>query len=110
MNSSPRLDFPTLYADLHFCLLTYSFALCNAANAVVSSLGDYERQKYASEADRKANDERVNLAVTFLCRASGVFSHLAEVVLPLLRSSPATIATLPRVSDVNRDVMVALAK
>lgn len=109
LNASPRLIFPSLYADLHFCLLTYSFALCNAASAVVSSLGDYERQKYTSEVERKASDERVNLAISFLSRASGVFSHLAETVIPKLREA-ATNSALPRVPDVNQDVMMALAK
>ena len=107
MNTSPRLDFPGPYSDLHFSLLTYGFALSNSAASVVKSLGDYERQRYSSEADRKASDERLNLAVTFLCRASGAFGYLGETVLPeVFRGS----TSLPRVPDVSREVLAALAK
>lgn len=71
------------------------------------SLGDYEKQRYLSEADRKASDERLNLAVTLLCRASGAFEYLGETVLPqLLHGS----ASLPRVPDIGKEVMAALAK
>jgi hypothetical protein len=107
LNTSPRLDFPGVHADLHFSLLTYGFALCNSAASIVKSLGDYEKQRYLSEADRKASDERLNLAVTFLCRASGVFGYLGDTVLPELHRES---TSLSRVPDVSKEVVVALAK
>lgn len=76
---------------------------------MVVSLEDYERQRYTSEADRKSNDERLNLAVTFLCRASGIFTHLSETVLPELLRIPQTFV-LPRVPDVSKEVILSLAK
>lgn len=110
LNTSPRVDFPSIQAELHFVLLTYAFAMGNFAASVVTSLGEYERERYLSEADRKTNDERLNLAVTFLCRASGVFTHLSEVVLPELLRAPTSYLPLPRVPDVSKEVISALAK
>lgn len=106
------MNFPGLYADLYFSLLTYAFSLCNYASSIVSSLEGYERQLYASEEERKANDERLNMAVNFLCRAGGIFTYLAEVVLPeLVRgNSPGESTSIPRVPDVSKEVLSALAK
>lgn len=112
LNTSPRLSFPGLYADLYFSLLTYAFSLCNYASSVVSTLEDYEKQLYASEEERKANDEKLNTAVNFLCRGSGMFTYLAETVLPeLVRgNSPGESTSIPRVPDVSKEVLSALSK
>ncbi|KIY44557.1 hypothetical protein FISHEDRAFT_77469 [Fistulina hepatica ATCC 64428] len=103
LNNSPRLELPTLHVELSFSLLTYGFLLSNHARSILNTLGTYERDKYISDADRTSKDATLNFAVTLLCRASGVFSHLAESVLPLLR-----IPTRP--PDLSREVVLALSK
>src|SRR6202044_467075 len=80
-NTSPRLSLPSLHADLSSSLVTYGFALSNLARSVVGSLGAYERERGISDVERKAKDEKLNFAVTLLCRASGLFSHISEQVL-----------------------------
>ena len=81
-NTSPRLVLPSLHADLASSLLTYASALSNLARSNVASLGAYERERATTDADRRAKDDRLHFAVTLLCRASGVYSYIAETVLP----------------------------
>lgn len=80
-NTSPRLSFPGFHADLAFTLLTYAFALSNLARHTVLSLGRYEYDRAISDADRKVKDEKLNVAVTFLCRASGIYTYIGDTVL-----------------------------
>ncbi|KAH0588743.1 pH-response regulator protein palC [Termitomyces sp. J132] len=81
-NTSPRLSIPGLQADLVFSLLTYAFALSNLARSTVSSLGRYEFDRAITESERKAKDDQLNIVVDFLCRASGIFSYIADTVIP----------------------------
>jgi hypothetical protein len=94
-------------------LLTYAFTLSNLARSIVVSLGIYERDRAISDADRKTNDERLNHAVDFLRRASGVFLYISGEVLSkweenqAQRSSDSNSHKLP---ELTRDVNNALAK
>ncbi|GLB37781.1 putative BRO1-like domain containing protein [Lyophyllum shimeji] len=110
-NTSPRLSIPGLQADLAFSLLTYAFALSNLARSTTISLGRYERDRAISELDRKAKDEQLNVAVDFLCRASGIFTYIADTVLPAWESeakrAPMAFEKPP---DLSREVNSALAK
>ena len=111
-HSSPRLSFPTLYADLAFSLLTYGFALSNLARSVVMSLGNYERDRGISDNERKAKDEKLNFAVMLLCKASGVFSYIGDTVLSdwwggVESDGRATVHLPP---DLSREVNFALSK
>ncbi|KDQ21579.1 hypothetical protein BOTBODRAFT_207657 [Botryobasidium botryosum FD-172 SS1] len=108
LNTSPRVNFIGLHADLAFTLLTYAFALSNLSNSVVVSLGSYELDRHIADADRRAKDERLNFAVTLLCRASGVFSHVAEVVL--IDWVKANGNTQGKPPDVTKEVVTALSK
>ncbi|KAG1847433.1 hypothetical protein C8R48DRAFT_837134 [Suillus tomentosus] len=79
---SPRIALASLHADLASSLLTYAFALSNFARVTVASLSSYEYDRAISEIERKAKDEKLNFAVTMLCRASGIFStYVSEKVL-----------------------------
>jgi hypothetical protein len=82
LNNSPRLTVPGLYADLAFTLLTYGFALSNLAYAIVQSVGPYERDRAIRKEQRERKDDQINKAFGFLCRASGVFSYIADTLLP----------------------------
>ncbi|KAG6861163.1 hypothetical protein C0995_003172 [Termitomyces sp. Mi166 len=80
-NTSPRLSIPGLQADLAFSLLTYAFALSNLARSTVNSLGRYEFDRAITESERKTKDDQLNIAVDFLCRASGIYSYIADTVI-----------------------------
>lgn len=107
-NTSPRQSVPSLQADLAFTLLTYAFALSNLARSTVGTLGNYERERAISDIERKAKDERLNFAVTLLCRASGVFRHVSERVLPEWAKYGSSEAARP--PDVTQEVTSALSK
>ena len=64
-----------------FSILTYGYCLSNLAHCVVISLGDYEYDRAIMGDELKAKDERVNFAVTLLCKASGIFEYVAKAVL-----------------------------
>ncbi|KAF9010615.1 hypothetical protein BDQ17DRAFT_933061 [Cyathus striatus] len=81
-HTSPRLSVPGLHADYAFTLLTFAFALSNLAHTVVSSLGNYESERAISDEERKRKDEQLNVAVGFLCKASGIFTYVSDTVLP----------------------------
>ncbi|KAF8895732.1 pH-response regulator protein palC [Gymnopilus junonius] len=109
-HNSPRLDVPGLYADYSFSLLTYAFALSNLAYSIVTSVGIYEHDRAISDTNRKSKDEKLNVAVDFLCRASGIFTYVSDTVLPeweTARGSPPGFAKPP---DVTREINSALAK
>jgi hypothetical protein len=79
---SSRISLPGLHADYAFALLTYGYAFSNLAWMTVDGLGAYERDRTISEEQRKAKDKELNVAVEFLCKASGIFAFIAETVLP----------------------------
>ncbi|KAG6866389.1 hypothetical protein C0991_004673 [Blastosporella zonata] len=110
-HSSPRLSIPGLQADLAFSLLTYAFALSNLARSTVISLGRYEYDRAISESDRKAKDDQLNVAVDFLCRASGIYTYVADTVIPewenQVKRGPTGFEQPPELS---REVVNALAK
>ena len=62
-------------------MLTYGYCLSNLAHCVVISLGGYEYDRAIEGAELKAKDERLNFAVTLLCKASGIFEYVAKTVL-----------------------------
>jgi hypothetical protein len=82
LNNSPRHSVIGLFADLAFTLITYSSALSNLAATSVTSLGAYETERAITDAERKLKDEKLNFAVQLFSRASGIFSHVAENVIP----------------------------
>ncbi|KAG5640189.1 hypothetical protein DXG03_000647, partial [Asterophora parasitica] len=110
-NTPPRLSIPDIQADLAFSLLTYAFALSNLARSTANSLGRYERDRHISDSDRKVKDEQLNVAVDFLCRASGIYTYIGDIVLPEweihIKGWPAAFEKPP---DMSREVNSALAK
>lgn len=107
-HTSPRIALVSLHADLASSLLTYAFALSNFACVTVASLGSYEYDRAISEIERKAKDEKLNFAVTMLCRASGIFTYVSEKVL--LDWDKAGEGASGRPPDLSKEVNVALAK
>lgn len=113
-NTSPRVSLPSLAAELAFTLLTYGFALSNLAQSIVVSLGQYEFERAISDADRKAKDEQLGFAVTYLCRSAGIFEHIAKEVIPAWddarRRAAASGLSCPNPPDLSREVLIGLNK
>ncbi|KAJ7594447.1 BRO1 domain-containing protein [Mycena floridula] len=110
-NTSQRLNVPNLQAEHAFSLLTYAFALSNLARSIVASLGAYEHDRAISNADRKAKDVRVNQAVAFLCKASGIFRYISDTVLPEWeKTKESWPPNFNRPPDLSREVNHALSK
>ncbi|KAK4056787.1 hypothetical protein OIO90_002036 [Microbotryomycetes sp. JL221] len=107
--SKQRTTLVSLHAELAATLLTHAICLANHAAVLVTSLGSYETSMTTSSAALKGHDETVNIAADMLCRASGVLTHLAEVVIPRWE---AAVGEEWRVRPVEftRDVATALAK
>ncbi|KAJ3553450.1 hypothetical protein NP233_g12639 [Leucocoprinus birnbaumii] len=111
LNNSPRLSVPGLYADLAFTLLTYAFTLSNLGHAIVQSVGPYERDRTIKKEQRERKDEQINVAFGFLCKASGVFSYIAEKLLPEWEVSRAGgLSGFTRPPDLKQEVNSALVK
>ncbi|KAF7331671.1 BRO1 domain-containing protein [Mycena kentingensis (nom. inval.)] len=108
-NNSPRLNLPSLHAELAYTLLTYAFALSNLAHAKAALLGAYERDRAISAADRKAKEMQLTAAADMLCRASGIFSYIGETVLVAWDAS-GNSAAVAKPPDLSREVNNALAK
>ncbi|KAG8746358.1 hypothetical protein FRC10_005347 [Ceratobasidium sp. 414] len=108
-SDSPRLNVHGLHAELAFTLLTTAYALSNLSAASVASLGAYERDRALPDADRRAKDEKLTFAIKLLCRAAGIFTHVAQVVIPEWSKSPAA-GSGARPPDLTKDVVSALAK
>ena len=96
-----------LAAELSFSLLTYAFALSNLARTTVHSLGDYEYERHITDAERRSKDDKINFAANLLSRASGVYLHITEVVLPQCQKANADICR--RTPDLKKDVITALS-
>lgn len=94
-----------------FSILTYGYCLSNLAHCVVISLGDYEYGRATMGPELKAKDERLNFAVTLLCKASGIFEYTAKTVLGRWEQERHTIkrdhANPPELS---REVSVGLSR
>jgi hypothetical protein len=92
-------------------LLTYAFALSNLARHTVLSLGRYEHDRAITDSDRKIKDEKLNVAVNFLCRASGVYTYIADTVLPEWETNRAGGPPgFEKPPELSREVNSALAK
>lgn len=113
-NASPRLALPSLAAELAFTLLTYAFALSNLARTVVASLGTYETERGISDTERRAKDERLGFAVTLLCKAAGIFEHIAKEVCSDWDAARdlalAAGTSCPHPPDLRREVLIGLNK
>jgi hypothetical protein len=99
-----------LHADYAFTLLTYAFAFSNLAHVIVDSVGNYEQDRAITEAERQAKEEKVNVAVDFLCRASGIFTFLSDTLLPEWETSRVSPPNFHRPPDLTREVSNSLAK
>lgn len=103
----------SIHADIAFTLLTYGFALSNLACATVAALGLYEYDRGITETQRQANDSQINFAVTLLCRASGVFQHISERILPEWQRASSKFSSSSfdnKPIDVNPEITTALSK
>lgn len=110
-HNSPRLSLPSLHADLASSLLTYAFAISNLARSTVLSLGTYEAERAISDTERKAKDEKLNFAVTLLCKASGIFTYISDTTLLEWENSRAAGSpSINKPPDLIREVNTALAK
>lgn len=103
---------PDLYSDLVFCILTLAYAYSNLASATLNSIGAYEFERTISDVERQAKDEKLNFAANLLARASGVYEHIAEKVLPEWDKSfsASSVKGSERPPEVQKVVVSALAK
>ncbi|CAE6438657.1 unnamed protein product [Rhizoctonia solani] len=106
LTDPPRINVHGLHAELAFVLYSSAYALSNLAAASVASLGTYERDRALPDADRRAKDEKLTFAVKLLCRAAGIFTHIAQVVIPELGKGVGG----SRPPELREDVANALAK
>jgi hypothetical protein len=70
-----------------FALLCYATALNNHAGIIVKSLTAEAPTKrsgpvLASASEEKGRIDKLAQAVDFLCRASGIFEHICDKILP----------------------------
>ncbi|KAN0062755.1 hypothetical protein ACQY0O_004950 [Thecaphora frezii] len=108
LRSPPRIALPGIYYELCSTLLLSGVVLCNFAAATAAALGDYERDRRLSDAERKAKDDKLRWAADTLCRACGVFEHLSQVLIPQWEARVGRIDGRP--PDLTREVTSALAK
>ena len=102
---------PGLHADYAFALLTYGYAFSNLAWVTVDGLGAYEHDRMISEEQRKTKDKELNVAVEFLCKASGIFAFIAETVLPAWEVNRTDGPPgLNRPPELMKEINVALSK
>ncbi|KAJ1304757.1 hypothetical protein OPQ81_005895 [Rhizoctonia solani] len=106
LSDPPRINVHGLHSELALVLYSSAYALSNLAAASVVSLGTYERDRALPDADRRAKDEKLTFAVKLLCRAAGIFTHIAQVVIPELGKGVGR----PRPPELREDVANALAK
>ncbi|CAE6416711.1 unnamed protein product [Rhizoctonia solani] len=106
LSDPPRINVHGLHSELAFVLHSSAYALSNLAAASVASLGTYERDRALPDADRRAKDEKLTFAVKLLCRAAGIFTHIAQVVIPELGKGVGG----PRPPELREDIANALAK
>jgi len=101
-----------LTADLAFVLLTYGYALSNLARSYVTALDAYGRDQAAVyELDHKSKDEQLSVAVSFLRKASGIFSYVGENVLANWTvGKPGSASNFKKPPDLIQEVSSALAK
>lgn len=99
-----------MHADYAFTLLTYAFALSDLAHVIVDSVGNYERDRAITSTERQAREEKVNVAVDFLCRASGIFGFLCDSVLPEWETSRVSPPRSLKPPELTREVSNSLAK
>ena len=78
---------------------------------MVISLGDYEYDRAIMGSELKVKDDRLNFAVTLLCKASGIFEYVAKAVLGRWEQERHTIrkdhANPPELS---REVAIGLSR
>ncbi|KAK2464184.1 hypothetical protein APHAL10511_003641 [Amanita phalloides] len=110
-NSSPRLSVPSFTAELAFIFLTYAFSLSNLARSYVAGPNVSERDRTIADADRNAKNQQLGVAVSFLRRASGIFSYVSENVLVGWDASKvASTSDFRKPPDLTVEVGSALAK
>lgn len=72
-------------------------------------MGAYEFERHISDKVRKEKDEKLNFGVNLLCRASGVFAYVGEVVREWDRSE-GSASQSGRPPDVSLEMVNALSK
>ena len=75
----------------------------------MANLGDYERLAYTTEDERKRADAQINSAADQLCRAAGVFDHLAKSAIPEWERVMG-MSVKGRPVDLTREVCSALSR
>lgn len=111
-NKSQKLALPGIHADYAFSLLTYAFALSDLSYSTVLSLGTYEHDRAISDTERRTKDEQLNVAVGFLCKASGIFSFISDSVLPewQINRAGGPPIRFNKPPELSREVVTALAR
>ncbi|GAA5840304.1 hypothetical protein JCM3766R1_001452 [Sporobolomyces carnicolor] len=105
-----KVALPSFHFELAATLLSYGICLANAAAVLVAALGSYEVSSSVSSSAITTHDETVNQAADMLCRASGVFAHLAETVVPRWEAAVGGDSLRSRPVEFTRDAAIALSK
>ncbi|GAA5998717.1 hypothetical protein JCM5350_005398 [Sporobolomyces pararoseus] len=105
-----KVALPSFHFELAATLLSYAICLANSAAVLVSSLGSYEIASSVSSSAISTHDETVNQAADMLCRASGIFLHLADTVIPRWEASVGIESLRARPIEFTRDAATALSK
>ncbi|GAA6022246.1 hypothetical protein JCM11491_001680 [Sporobolomyces phaffii] len=105
-----KVALPSFHFELTATLLSYGICLANAAAVLVVSLGSYEISSSVSSAAIAVHDETINQAAETLCRASGIFLHLAETVIPRWEAAVGIESLKSRPIEFSRDAATALSK
>ncbi|GAA5943487.1 uncharacterized protein JCM15063_006488 [Sporobolomyces koalae] len=105
-----RVVLPSFHFELTATLLAYGICLANASAVLVAALGSYEVSASVSSSAITAHDETVNHAADMLCRASGIFLHLAETVIPRWEAAVGIESLRSRPVEFTRDAATALSR
>ncbi len=88
--SSSLINLPSFHSELLFALLCYATALNNHACSIIKALSaQYPPAKRGgttqlmTSTQEKGRADKLAQAVDVLCRASGVFEHICDKVLPV---------------------------
>lgn len=85
--------------------------MANFARAITLSLGSYEHDRAISDTERQSKDKQLNVAVNYLCTASGIFTYIADTVLLEWESNASSsLNGFAKPPELSREVNSALAK
>ncbi|PWZ00023.1 hypothetical protein BCV70DRAFT_161602 [Testicularia cyperi] len=108
LRGAQRIELVGLYYEICSTLLAYALVLSNFSASIVASLGEYERDRSLSDADRGVKNDRLKAAADTLCRAAGILAHLSSHLIPRWESHHGIPEGRP--PELTRELTLALSK